>query len=205
MPIPAVHQRARLVFPRHLHFCMQISPNANNLAQGKPSKKRAFSPSTKAWPPRWSVCPRCSRCFSAAPRWANGFSRRSPTRSWHSCRTSMPVTTLTNCDWFCDDFCTQFNIVFTRRNCRRFYHDCHGSRLPYEFLKIISSNTVFPGERIKCILQVQAMGGTEAKYSGPLDVVRKLYREGGIRSIYRGTCATLLRGFAPLHLQFLNE
>ena len=32
------------------------------------------------------------------------------------------------------------------------------------------------------------------KYSGPLDVVKSLWREGGIRSIYRGTCATLLRG-----------
>ena len=30
-------------------------------------------------------------------------------------------------------------------------------------------------------------------YTGPLDVVRKLYAEGGIRSIFRGTFATLAR------------
>lgn len=31
-------------------------------------------------------------------------------------------------------------------------------------------------------------------YDGPLDVVKKLYKQGGIASIYRGTGATLLRG-----------
>lgn len=38
-------------------------------------------------------------------------------------------------------------------------------------------------------------------YDGPLDVVKKLYKEGGIRSIYRGTAATLLRG-ERLHERF---
>uniref|UniRef100_A0A914XX27 Uncharacterized protein n=1 Tax=Panagrolaimus superbus TaxID=310955 RepID=A0A914XX27_9BILA len=53
-----------------------------------------------------------------------------------------------------------------------------------------------PGERIKCILQVQSMGNNPSavKYYGPLDLVTKLYKEGGIRSIYRGTAATLIRG-----------
>uniref|UniRef100_A0AC34FDK4 Uncharacterized protein n=1 Tax=Panagrolaimus sp. ES5 TaxID=591445 RepID=A0AC34FDK4_9BILA len=50
-----------------------------------------------------------------------------------------------------------------------------------------------PGERIKCILQVQSMGNSSVKYNGPLDLVTKLYKEGGIRSIYRGTAATLIR------------
>lgn len=31
-------------------------------------------------------------------------------------------------------------------------------------------------------------------YDGPLDVVKKLYKQGGMASIYRGTGATLLRG-----------
>lgn len=34
----------------------------------------------------------------------------------------------------------------------------------------------------------------KAKYRGSLDCARQLYREGGIRSLYRGTAATLLRG-----------
>ena len=75
-----------------------------------------------------------------------------------------------------------------------------------------------PGERIKCLLQVvnfqsaiykediysffyrifftqvqQASTGP-AKYAGPIDCIRQLYKQGGIRSIYRGTGATLLRG-----------
>lgn len=40
--------------------------------------------------------------------------------------------------------------------------------------------------------QVQGQGGSAA-YSGPIDVVRKLYAEGGLRSIFRGTAATLAR------------
>lgn len=51
------------------------------------------------------------------------------------------------------------------------------------------------GERIKCLLQVQAAnpGSTGPKYAGPVDCAKQLYRQGGIRSIYKGTAATLLR------------
>ena len=42
--------------------------------------------------------------------------------------------------------------------------------------------------------QVQQGGTGPAKYAGPLDVAKSLYREGGIRSIYKGTIATLMRG-----------
>lgn len=58
---------------------------------------------------------------------------------------------------------------------------------------VFTTVVMVPGERIKCILQVQSMNEQPAKYSGPVDVVKKLYKEGGIRSIYRGTGATLLR------------
>lgn len=49
-----------------------------------------------------------------------------------------------------------------------------------------------PGERIKCLLQVQHAGGPKL-YDGPMDVIKKLYKSGGIPSIFRGFCATLLR------------
>lgn len=50
-----------------------------------------------------------------------------------------------------------------------------------------------PGERIKCLLQIQSASNTEKKYNGTLDCAKKLYKEGGIRSIYKGTAATLMR------------
>lgn len=61
-----------------------------------------------------------------------------------------------------------------------------------------------PVERVKVLLQVQgqaAKGHLPAStassaaphYNGPLDVVRQLYREGGVRSIFRGTGATIAR------------
>jgi solute carrier family 25 carnitine/acylcarnitine transporter 20/29 len=43
------------------------------------------------------------------------------------------------------------------------------------------------------IYQVQGQGGSGTQYKGVFDVVRHLYQEGGIRSIYRGTFATLAR------------
>ncbi|KAF9873186.1 hypothetical protein CkaCkLH20_09349 [Colletotrichum karsti] len=53
-----------------------------------------------------------------------------------------------------------------------------------------------PFERVKVILQVQSQRlqpGESPKYAGGLDVVRSLYREGGLRSVFRGSAATLAR------------
>ncbi|KAI1168139.1 mitochondrial carrier domain-containing protein [Nemania serpens] len=53
-----------------------------------------------------------------------------------------------------------------------------------------------PFERVKVILQVQGQRlkpGEEPKYKGGVDVVRQLYAEGGIRSVFRGSVATLAR------------
>lgn len=54
-----------------------------------------------------------------------------------------------------------------------------------------------PFERVKVILQVQGQKklapGEKPRYSGGLDVVRQLYREGGVRSVFRGSAATLAR------------
>ncbi|KAK9472240.1 mitochondrial carrier domain-containing protein [Dipodascopsis tothii] len=49
-----------------------------------------------------------------------------------------------------------------------------------------------PFERIKVLLQLQGQAG-QPKYNGPIDVVRHLYREGGLRFVFRGTAATLAR------------
>ena len=54
-----------------------------------------------------------------------------------------------------------------------------------------------PFERVKVILQVQGQKtlapGEKPKYNGGVDVVRQLYREGGVRSVFRGSAATLAR------------
>lgn len=53
-----------------------------------------------------------------------------------------------------------------------------------------------PVERAKVVLQVQGQGNalpTGRQYNGLFDVVKGLYKEGGIRSIFRGTFATLAR------------
>jgi len=54
-----------------------------------------------------------------------------------------------------------------------------------------------PMERVKVLLQLQGQTklepGEKPKYSGSLDCAKQLYREGGIRSVYRGTFMTLAR------------
>lgn len=68
---------------------------------------------------------------------------------------------------------------------------------------IFTTVIVAPGERIKCLLQVQASSG-EARYSGPLDCAVRLYKEHGIRSVYKGTVLTLIRDVPSNGLYFLT-
>lgn len=50
-----------------------------------------------------------------------------------------------------------------------------------------------PTERIKCLLQVQSHASGKPQYSGMTDCAMQVYREGGIRSVYKGTALTLMR------------
>jgi len=51
-----------------------------------------------------------------------------------------------------------------------------------------------PSERLKCLLQLDtSTGGRVKKYNGLFDCFQKVYAEGGMRSVYKGTGATLLR------------
>lgn len=60
------------------------------------------------------------------------------------------------------------------------------------FSAIFTTTITAPIERVKCLLQIQEGGGAK-KYDGMVDCAVKLYKEGGIKGIYKGTAATLLR------------
>ncbi|CAK9305048.1 unnamed protein product [Gordionus sp. m RMFG-2023] len=68
---------------------------------------------------------------------------------------------------------------------------------------VFTTIIMVPGERIKCLLQVQ-QDSKEKLYKGPADVAKKLYKQGGIASIYRGTCATLLRDVPASGVYFMT-
>jgi len=68
---------------------------------------------------------------------------------------------------------------------------------------VFSTGIMAPGERIKCLLQIQ-QSATTAKYAGPIDCAKQLYKEGGIRSIYKGTFATLLRDVPASGMYFMS-
>lgn len=72
------------------------------------------------------------------------------------------------------------------------------------FSGIFTTSIMAPGERIKCLLQVQQGGGVPIKYAGPIDCIKQLYREGGIASIYKGTFATLLRDVPASGMYFMT-
>lgn len=61
---------------------------------------------------------------------------------------------------------------------------------------IPTTGIMAPTERIKCLLQVQGNEvekGGKAKSSGMIDCARRVLKEGGVRSLYKGTVATLAR------------
>ncbi|MBN3300091.1 MCAT protein, partial [Amia calva] len=62
---------------------------------------------------------------------------------------------------------------------------------------------VVPGERIKCLLQVQSTSGPR-KYSGPVDCAVQLYKQQGIRSVYKGTVLTLMRDVPSASVYFMS-
>ena len=49
-----------------------------------------------------------------------------------------------------------------------------------------------------CLVQIQMHSEGAPKYTSSIDCGRQLFREGGIRSLYKGTMATLLRGSVPV-------
>ncbi|XP_053626777.1 mitochondrial carnitine/acylcarnitine carrier protein isoform X1 [Cherax quadricarinatus] len=69
---------------------------------------------------------------------------------------------------------------------------------------VFTTAIMTPGERVKCLLQVQASSSGPKVYKGPIDVMKVLYKEGGIRSIYKGTCATLLRDVPASGMYFMT-
>lgn len=61
------------------------------------------------------------------------------------------------------------------------------------FSGVFTTSIMAPGERIKCLLQIQH-GDANKKYNGMIDCAKQIYKEAGMRGIYKGTFATLLRG-----------
>ncbi|XP_031353665.1 congested-like trachea protein [Photinus pyralis] len=71
------------------------------------------------------------------------------------------------------------------------------------FSGIFTTSIMSPGERIKSLLQIQG-GSSKKMYDGPLDCVIKLYKTGGIRSIYLGSLATMMRDVPASGMYFMT-
>jgi solute carrier family 25 carnitine/acylcarnitine transporter 20/29 len=99
---------------------------------------------------------------------------------------------------------------FAQSMIRRYWPSSHSpsgsptSRLTIEqycvaggFTAIPAAVILAPSERVKCLLQVQQSGkgasGPKAEGKIMLDCIKSLYNTGGIRSLYKGTAATLMR------------
>lgn len=72
------------------------------------------------------------------------------------------------------------------------------------FSGIFTTSIMAPGERIKCLLQIQQGGNVPQKYNGMVDCARQLYSEGGIRSIYKGSVATIVRDVPASGMYFMT-
>lgn len=58
---------------------------------------------------------------------------------------------------------------------------------------VLSQLLVVPGERIKCLLQIQRQSKGKNKYRGPFDCIKQIHRQEGLRGLYRGVSLGLLR------------
>ncbi|EDO47806.1 predicted protein [Nematostella vectensis] len=57
---------------------------------------------------------------------------------------------------------------------------------------VATSFVLTPLDRVKCILQIEkAFGGSS--YGGPVDCLRRIYREAGVRGVYKGISVTAMR------------
>ncbi|XP_016927616.3 mitochondrial magnesium exporter 1 [Drosophila suzukii] len=74
---------------------------------------------------------------------------------------------------------------------------------------VCSALVTVPSDRIKVLLQTQTVSSGPLLYNGTMDTAAKLYRQGGIRSLFKGTCACILRdsptGFYFVTYEFLQE
>ncbi|KAJ3375085.1 hypothetical protein GGF31_005807 [Allomyces arbusculus] len=59
------------------------------------------------------------------------------------------------------------------------------------FSAIPTTLLMTPMERIKCVLQVQTAGNM--KYAGPVDAAKGIIAESGVKGLFTGTTATLMR------------
>ena len=88
-------------------------------------------------------------------------------------------------------------------NCENSEHSLSKLFAAGAFSGLFTTAIMAPGERIKCLLQSQ-QGQEKPKYAGPRDVIKQLYKEGGIRSIFKGTVATLLRDVPASGMYFMT-
>ncbi|RUP43685.1 mitochondrial carrier domain-containing protein [Jimgerdemannia flammicorona] len=108
--------------------------------------------------------------------------------------------------------CVSIQFVVLEHMKRRFRAQNHGLPFTNTQLYIAGAasglaNSVVSGpvEHIRTRLQVQTGSGTSAQYSGPVDAIRKIYREHGLfRGIYKGQAVTMVREFQGYGAYFLS-
>ncbi|KAL5292243.1 SLC25A20.2 family protein [Megaselia abdita] len=71
------------------------------------------------------------------------------------------------------------------------------------FSGIFTTSIMAPGERIKVLLQLQDSEKGSKKYDGMVDCASKVYKTGGLRSVFKGVCATLARDVPGTGMYFL--
>lgn len=85
-------------------------------------------------------------------------------------------------------------IIFALTPNRTSEHLSIGELATAGFMSAVPTTFVTgPVERAKVMLQIQGQGGAGPKLDGVTAVVKHLYKEGGLRSVFRGTGATLAR------------
>jgi len=97
-------------------------------------------------------------------------------------------------EWMSDSTVASMRASFVRlySHLTASFHLCAG--MAGAFSALFTTPILGPGERLKCVLQIQNNPGyTGPKYGNYKELVSGLYKEGGVASICRGSSATLVR------------
>ncbi|XP_028850710.1 mitochondrial carnitine/acylcarnitine carrier protein-like isoform X5 [Denticeps clupeoides] len=138
-----------------------------------------------------------SSCFSQSPAshtrqyWVGGWMKRSS-----ECDSSVHVCFSFKIHYL---LCQLFSTCIFNMNICSFYH--HPDTRMKKHIK--DRRAVFLAHAVPVFLFVQAASG-QLKYSGPVDCAVQLYKEQGLRSVYKGTILTLLRDVPSTGVYFLT-
>ena len=67
---------------------------------------------------------------------------------------------------------------------------------------MVAQTSMYPGDVVRRHLQTDGMGGKQKVYEGTIDCIRKIMKKSGMRGLYHGLPANMLKCLPEAGIQF---